>query len=85
MRVLRTLHHQYCGIQYLLATGDRSRKYPSLVMWQSEDILTRQFHQVVRASTPFFTILTSTLLLGTRVSLIKMVALLPVVAGVGFA
>ncbi|ODO05953.1 hypothetical protein I350_05014 [Cryptococcus amylolentus CBS 6273] len=43
------------------------------------------FHQVVRASTPLFTIFISLIFLGTRFSLIKLVSLLPVVAGVGFA
>ncbi|KAI9638239.1 TPT-domain-containing protein [Dioszegia hungarica] len=51
----------------------------------SLQLVTVPFHQVVRASTPFFTILTSALLLGTRFTMAKMVALLPVVAGVGFA
>ncbi|KAG5645152.1 hypothetical protein DXG03_006775 [Asterophora parasitica] len=48
-------------------------------------LVTVPFHQVVRASTPFFTILFSTLILGTRSSRPKLLALLPVVAGVGFA
>ncbi|ODN90217.1 hypothetical protein L198_06235 [Cryptococcus wingfieldii CBS 7118] len=43
------------------------------------------FHQVVRASTPLFTIFISLIFLRTRFSLIKLVSLLPVVAGVGFA
>ena len=45
----------------------------------------RQFHQVVRASTPLFTILISSVILRTRFSAMKLVSLLPVVAGVGFA
>ncbi|KAG6883517.1 hypothetical protein C0993_005720 [Termitomyces sp. T159_Od127] len=44
-----------------------------------------QFHQVVRAATPFFTIIFSALILGTKSSHLKLLALLPVVAGVGFA
>ncbi|KAG5636880.1 hypothetical protein H0H81_006542, partial [Sphagnurus paluster] len=48
-------------------------------------LVTVPFHQVVRASTPFFTILFSSLILGTRSSREKLIALLPVVAGVGFA
>jgi len=39
----------------------------------------------VRASTPLFTILISTVILRTRFSVMKLVSLLPVVAGVGFA
>ncbi|KAF5384186.1 hypothetical protein D9615_003258 [Tricholomella constricta] len=48
-------------------------------------LVTVPFHQVVRASTPLFTILFSALILGTRSSRTKLLALLPVVAGVGFA
>ncbi|KAF8065238.1 triose-phosphate transporter family-domain-containing protein [Lyophyllum atratum] len=48
-------------------------------------LVTVPFHQVIRASTPLFTILFSALILGTRSSRSKLVALLPVVAGVGFA
>lgn len=44
-----------------------------------------QFHQVVRASTPLFTIMIATVVLRTRFSVMKLVSLLPVVAGVGFA
>ncbi|WVQ82526.1 hypothetical protein IAT38_004655 [Cryptococcus sp. DSM 104549] len=43
------------------------------------------FHQVVRASTPLFTIVISTIFLRTSFSFMKLVSLLPVVAGVGFA
>ncbi|KAG6841052.1 hypothetical protein C0991_002261 [Blastosporella zonata] len=48
-------------------------------------LVTVPFHQVVRAATPLFTILFSALILGIRSSPKKLVALLPVVAGVGFA
>ncbi|KAG6855816.1 hypothetical protein H0H87_010576 [Tephrocybe sp. NHM501043] len=48
-------------------------------------LVTVPFHQVVRAATPLFTILFSALILGTRSSRMKLVALLPVVLGVGFA
>ncbi|KAF9011899.1 hypothetical protein BDQ17DRAFT_1321889 [Cyathus striatus] len=48
-------------------------------------LVTVPFHQVVRASSPFFTILCSFLLLGTRSTKAKLVSLIPVVAGVGFA
>ncbi|RDB23391.1 GDP-mannose transporter GONST5 [Hypsizygus marmoreus] len=48
-------------------------------------LVTVPFHQVVRASTPLFTILFSYVLLGTRSSRAKLIALVPVVAGVGFA
>jgi hypothetical protein len=44
-----------------------------------------QFHQVVRASTPLFTILFSSIILGTRSTRPKLMALIPVVVGVGFA
>jgi hypothetical protein len=46
---------------------------------------TRKFHQVVRASTPLFTILFSSIILGTRSTRAKLMALIPVVVGVGFA
>ena len=44
-----------------------------------------QFHQVVRASTPFFTIVFSWILLSKRCSKQKLLTLIPVVAGVCFA
>ncbi|WWC66108.1 uncharacterized protein I206_100008 [Kwoniella pini CBS 10737] len=43
------------------------------------------FHQVVRASTPLFTIFISAIFLRARFSYLKLISLLPVVAGVGFA
>ncbi|WVW82592.1 hypothetical protein I302_104603 [Kwoniella bestiolae CBS 10118] len=43
------------------------------------------FHQVVRASTPLFTIFIAAIFLRARFSALKLVSLLPVVAGVGFA
>lgn len=48
-------------------------------------LVTVPFHQVVRASTPIFTLLFSTVILHTDCSSAKLVALLPVVAGVAFA
>ncbi|KAF9045472.1 triose-phosphate transporter family-domain-containing protein [Panaeolus papilionaceus] len=48
-------------------------------------LVTVPFHQVVRASSPFFTILFSALLLGKRSSRRKLLSLVPVVIGVGFA
>jgi len=48
-------------------------------------LVTVPFHQVVRASTPLFTILFSALILGTPSSRTKLAALFPVVVGVGFA
>ncbi|KAK4689473.1 hypothetical protein P7C73_g640, partial [Tremellales sp. Uapishka_1] len=43
------------------------------------------FHQVVRASTPLFTIVISAIFLRTRFSGMKLISLLPVIAGVGLA
>ncbi|WVO16811.1 hypothetical protein L204_104497 [Cryptococcus depauperatus] len=51
----------------------------------SLQLVTVPFHQVVRASTPLFAILISTVFLGSSFSFIKLISLLPVVAGVGFA
>ncbi|KAF7366679.1 Kinase-like protein [Mycena sanguinolenta] len=51
----------------------------------SLQLVTVPFHQVVRAATPIFTILFSSLLFGTRSSHSKKISLLPVVAGVGLA
>ncbi|KIM41407.1 hypothetical protein M413DRAFT_445423 [Hebeloma cylindrosporum] len=48
-------------------------------------LVTVPFHQVVRASTPFFTIMFSVILLGKRCTRQKLFSLIPVVAGVGFA
>ncbi|KAL0241858.1 hypothetical protein I308_106030 [Cryptococcus tetragattii IND107] len=51
----------------------------------SLQLVTVPFHQVVRASTPLFTIFISTIFLRSRFSVMKLISLLPVVAGVGFA
>ncbi|KAF9467179.1 triose-phosphate transporter family-domain-containing protein [Collybia nuda] len=48
-------------------------------------LVTVPFHQVVRASTPLFTILFSASLFGAKSSRAKLIALIPVVTGVGFA
>lgn len=48
-------------------------------------LVTVPFHQVIRAATPIFIILLSIFLFGTRSSKHKMVSLIPVIAGVGFA
>lgn len=48
-------------------------------------LVTVPFHQVIRAATPIFIILLSIFLFGTRSSKHKMVSLIPVMAGVGFA
>ena len=44
-----------------------------------------QFHQVVRASTPLFTIFISVALMGTPLNVQKLLTLIPVMMGVGFA
>jgi len=44
-----------------------------------------QFHQVVRASAPLFTIFLSAVLLGKHSSRTKLISLIPIIAGVGFA
>ncbi|KAK7053052.1 hypothetical protein VNI00_004373 [Paramarasmius palmivorus] len=51
----------------------------------SLQLVTVPFHQVVRAVTPLFTIILSSLLLGTTSSRARIISLIPVVAGVGFA
>lgn len=51
----------------------------------SLQLVTVPFHQVVRASTPLFTILISSLFFKGKFTAMKLVSLLPVVAGVGFA
>ncbi|KZT43327.1 TPT-domain-containing protein [Sistotremastrum suecicum HHB10207 ss-3] len=51
----------------------------------SLQLVTIPFHQVVRASTPIFTLLLSVSLLGSKFSSKKLMSLLPVMAGVGFA
>ncbi|KAJ7481498.1 triose-phosphate transporter family-domain-containing protein [Mycena latifolia] len=51
----------------------------------SLQLVTVPFHQIVRASTPIFTIFFSRVLFGTRSSRAKKISLIPVVAGVGFA
>jgi hypothetical protein len=43
-----------------------------------------QFHQVVRAASPLFTIVLAYFMTGATVSTIKILSLLPVIAGVGF-
>ncbi|KAG7095740.1 hypothetical protein E1B28_006450 [Marasmius oreades] len=51
----------------------------------SLQLVTIPFHQVVRAVTPVFTIILSSLLVGTKSTPERMVSLIPVVAGVGLA
>ncbi|KAJ7704402.1 triose-phosphate transporter family-domain-containing protein, partial [Mycena rosella] len=51
----------------------------------SLQLVTVPFHQVVRASTPIFTIFFARLLFGTHSSRAKKISLIPVVAGVGLA
>ncbi|KAJ8083113.1 hypothetical protein PM082_008982 [Marasmius tenuissimus] len=51
----------------------------------SLQLVTVPFHQVVRAITPVFTIILSSLLLGTTSTRARVVSLVPVVAGVGLA
>ncbi|CDZ98084.1 tpt-domain-containing protein [Phaffia rhodozyma] len=51
----------------------------------SLQLVTVPFHQVVRAATPLFTIIISTLLLKTTFSKYKIFSLLPVIIGVGLA
>ncbi|KAI3611936.1 hypothetical protein WG66_016298 [Moniliophthora roreri] len=51
----------------------------------SLQLVTVPFHQVVRAVTPVFTIMLSSLLLGTTSSRARIISLIPVVVGVGFA
>ncbi|XP_006455213.1 hypothetical protein AGABI2DRAFT_75689 [Agaricus bisporus var. bisporus H97] len=51
----------------------------------SLQLVTVPFHQVVRSSSPFFTLILSFLLLNSRVARSKMMSLIPVVLGVGLA
>ncbi|KAF9260700.1 TPT-domain-containing protein [Marasmius fiardii PR-910] len=51
----------------------------------SLQLVTVPFHQVVRAVTPVFTIILSSLLLGTKSTRQRVISLIPVVAGVGLA
>ncbi|THH10116.1 hypothetical protein EW145_g1552 [Phellinidium pouzarii] len=48
-------------------------------------LVTVPFHQVVRAATPIFVMFVSFTFLKTRYSTMKILSLLPVIAGVGFA
>ncbi|KAF9494338.1 TPT-domain-containing protein [Pleurotus eryngii] len=48
-------------------------------------LVTVPFHQVVRSSAPFFTIALSAGFLGQHASKAKIISLIPVIAGVGFA
>lgn len=50
----------------------------------SLQLVTVPFHQVVRAASPFFTIVLAYFLTGSAISLRKLFSLIPVVAGVGF-
>lgn len=51
----------------------------------SLQMVTIPFHQVVRSTTPLFTIFLSALILRTRFTFRKMISLIPVVAGVALA
>ncbi|KAF9029528.1 TPT-domain-containing protein [Hymenopellis radicata] len=48
-------------------------------------LVTIPFHQVIRAATPIFTIMFSSIMFGQHSSYMKRVSLIPVVLGVGFA
>ena len=86
--VLYTINIAVSNISLQLVTVPVSFHPHNTRLSKSLDVglgLTSQFHQVVRASTPLFTIMIATVVLRTRFSLMKLVSLLPVVAGVGFA
>ncbi|KXN85609.1 Triose phosphate/phosphate translocator, chloroplastic [Leucoagaricus sp. SymC.cos] len=51
----------------------------------SLQLVTVPFHQVVRSSAPFFTLILSGILLHSRITRPKLISLIPVVAGVGLA
>ena len=59
------------------------RPSPSFLI--STPLTPGQFHQVVRGSAPLFTIFLSAVLLGKHSSRAKLISLIPVVAGLGFA
>lgn len=83
--VQRPLHRQYRYLECFAAAchGSCMSLQPRSLLWTC---LTRfQFHQVVRATTPIFTILLSVVLMGSKLHTQKLLTLLPVMAGVGFA
>jgi len=80
--VLYTINIAVSNISLQLVTIPVSDRIPC--MMQSL-MINGQFHQVVRAASPIFTILLSMFLFGTRSSNLKMASLVPVMGGVGFA
>jgi len=67
-----------------LVTVPVSETYPGSSALSPDGGLS-QFHQVLRAATPIFTILFTASILGMRSSRARMTSLIPVIAGVGLA
>jgi hypothetical protein len=92
-RFLGSLHDQYRRQQPQFTSRHCSCEHDDILAWDNYNSRTNaiidgaclQFHQVVRASTPLFTILISVLFFRGKFSVMKLVSLLPVIAGVGFA
>ena len=80
------LHHQHRRLQSLATTRDHPRTANHSQKRISRPILkpALQFHQVVRAASPLFTIVLAYFMTGATASTVKVLSLLPVVAGVGF-
>jgi hypothetical protein len=94
--LFRPLHNQHRRLQSLPPARHHPRTlFPSplpppysIDAFEADSALgwnQMQFHQVVRAATPLFTIMISVLVLRASFSRMKILSLLPVVAGVGFA
>lgn len=79
--VLYTINIAVSNISLQLVTVPVSLR--QWFQWGASDI--PQFHQVVRAAAPMFTMLIAALLLRQKFSVNKILSLLPVIAGVGFA
>jgi len=81
--ILYTLNIVVSNASLRLVTVPVSHMSPGSIF--TDRLSAQKFHQVVRASTPFFTIMFSVILLGKRCTRQKLFSLVPVVAGVGFA
>lgn len=89
--IFDSVHYQYRCFEFESSSGHCSRTYlcpfsiPRPKVSASDAISFKQFHQVVRAMTPLFTIVLSALFFRKRYSRNTYLSLLPVVAGVVFA
>lgn len=92
--ILDPIHNEHCDQQCLAVSGPVSIvRVPrhgkkcafTLLTHSNSNLVTIPFHQIVRAMTPFFTVIIYRLFFAKTYSTMTYISLVPVVAGVGFA